>query len=95
VLTSRAAALAERECEWTEAIAQVALKWRWSNSGTEEMVVEEDAAAEHFHGRHAGRGMHGRVMKSAESKPLVGTGTSFFLEGSFCIFYHKLIFYFH
>jgi hypothetical protein len=42
-----------------------------------------------------GRGMHGRVMKSAESKPLMGTGTSFFLEGSFCIFYHKLIFYFH
>jgi hypothetical protein len=58
---------------------------RWSNSGTEEAVVEEDAAAEQFHGRHAGRGMHGGVMKSAESKPLMmmGTGTSFFFRTLF------------
>jgi hypothetical protein len=47
------------------------------------MVVEEDAAAEHLHGRHAGRGMHGGVMKSAESKPLMGTGTSFFFRRLF------------
>ncbi len=51
------------------------------------MVEEEDAAAEHFHDRHAGGGMHGRsllrVMKSAESKPLMGTGTSFFFRRLF------------